>query len=379
MKAMGFPFVYKQGKDLLESVGEHVKIFGNRALVVADRLISELYQAKLTQALEKASIEVFFVDFSGETSPDELNRLTHICRMESCDFVIGFGGGKAQDAAKVVKKNRNIPVVIMPTIASNDAATSRIAVSYTSEGKFLGPIFLETNPEAILVDTSVIVNAPVRFLIAGIGDALATYFEAMQCKAANSDNFFHGRQLEIALTIAEKCFQLIIEDSENAVAAVKKKIVTNSVERVVEANILLSGLGFEGCGVAAAHAIAQGFTMIDELHGNLHGEEVAVALLCQLVMESRNDDYLQSILAFYARVGIPDSLRALGLSHPTEEHFRTIAKFACRENSRIFNMAGEVNTDIVIEALKKVEFLAKQFEIDDSSAKTLTLYASSPV
>ncbi len=362
MKAMGFPLIYKQGSNLVDSLGEHVRLFGTKAFIVADQFIRDSYGKKLADALNKESIETVFVDFSGQTAPSELERLRQISQENACDFVIGFGGGKAQDAAKVVKKEQGIPVVIIPTIASNDAATSRLAITYTEDGKFLGPILLPTNPDAIIVDTSIIINAPVRFFIAGISDALATYFEAFQCNSSGVKNFFNGRQTETAFALAEKCFQLISENAEQAVAAVKNKELTDSVERVIEANVLLSGLGFEGCGVAAAHAISQGFTLIPQLHGNLHGEEVAVGLLSQFVLEERDETFLQSMFDFYRRIGIPNSLRSLGLLEPSNEHYQIIAQFACRDNSRIFNMDKEITIPLVIDALKKTEYLAQEYK-----------------
>ena len=188
-------------------------------------------------------------------------------------MVVGFGGGKVQDAAKAMKKEKDIAVVIIPSIASNDAATSRLAITYTEEGRFLGPIILDTNPEAVFVDTKIIVDAPLRFFIAGIGDAFATYYEALECQKSKVPNFFDAQPTQAAFAIAEKCRDIIWEEAENAVKAVTFGTITNSVEKVVEANVLLSGLGFEGCGVAAAHAISQGFTLISAMDNNLHGED----------------------------------------------------------------------------------------------------------
>lgn len=360
---MGFPSFYIQGADLIDSAGEHLNFSAKKGLVVADHTIRGLYQERLTRAFDKKSIESVFADFRGEATLEEAERLSALSRNESCDFVVGFGGGKAQDMAKLVKKETGVPIVVIPTIASSDAAPSRIAVTYKEDGRFSGPIFLSNNPDLILVDTSIVVKAPVRYFVAGIGDALATYFEAMECFASGAPNFFGGSQPITALALAKSCFQTVWEDSGSAIKAVEEKKVTNAVERVVEASVLLSGLGVEGCGVAAAHAVSQGFNQIEELHGALHGEEVAVGLLVQFILEKRDEAFCESMFDFYRRTGIPDSLRGLGLKSPTEAHYETIAAFACRKKSRIYNMNQKIETSRVVEALKRVEQMAAFFAL----------------
>ncbi len=359
MRAIGFPLIYRQGAHLLDEMGDLVAWFGRKALVVADERVLALYGGRLVATLRRAAVETTVSRFSGETSPEELERLSAVGRTERCDVVIGLGGGKAQDGAKAVKRALDIPVVVVPTVAASDAATSRLAITYTADGEFLGPLFMRTNPDAVLVDTAIIVDAPVRFFIAGIGDALSTLFEAEQCRISGVTNFFDARPTQAALAIAERCFRIVWDEAEQAVRDVCHRRVTETVERVVEANVLLSGIGFEGCGVAAAHAISQGFTRIPELRGALHGEEVAVALLSQLVLEGRSDEYLTDVFDFYRRVGIPGSLRTLGLSDPRSDHYEEIARFACRAGSRIHNMASRIPVDAVVSALRTVDSLAE--------------------
>ena len=361
MRVMGFPLVYKQGPGLLETIGEEVRIFGNKALIVADPFIRNLYGDTLEKALARGGVDSYFADFSGQTSPKELDRLDMICREQCCNLVIGFGGGKSQDASKSVKMGCNVPVVIIPTSASNDAATSRMVIMYTEDGKFIGPKEMRTNPEGVFIDTAIIAKAPLKFLIAGIGDGLATYFEAMQCELSGVDNFFHGKRTETSLVIAKACFELIWNNAIMAVEAVKAGIITDELERVIEANVLLSGLGFEGCGVAASHGISLGYTLVDGITG-LHGEEVAVGLITQFVLEGRDDAFIFDMLDFYKKVGLPNSLRALGLTEPKSEKISIIAKFASKEKGRTRNMHCEISEEIVYNAICRAEALSLEFD-----------------
>src|SRR5208283_79977 len=126
--------------------------------------------------------------FGGESSQEEVDRLTNVAKAQGCDVVVGIGGGKAIDTAKAVGYGVQAGVAIVPTIASTDAPTSAVAVIYTSDGAFLRYLFLPRNPDLILVDTGVIAKAPVRYLVAGMGDALSTWFEAESCRTAYAPN-----------------------------------------------------------------------------------------------------------------------------------------------------------------------------------------------
>ncbi len=84
-----------------------------------------------------------------------------------------MGGGKVIDTAKTVGDQLNLPTVIIPTTASNDAATSALAAMYFEDGALDELVFFNKNPDIVLVDTEVIMNAPVRFLVAGMGDTLS--------------------------------------------------------------------------------------------------------------------------------------------------------------------------------------------------------------
>lgn len=358
MVIMGFPLHYIQGRGIMQDLGRYAASFGRRPLLIIDAFFYTLKGLVIEESLQAHGIEYVLFKFSGETSPTMIQALTDLAKERSCDVAIGVGGGKVQDATKSLKLNLGLSVMIVPTIASNDAATSRMIITYTDSGDFLGPLVMDSNPEAVLVDVDIIANAPPRFLIAGIGDALATFFEAEQCRLSQVTNFFGGEPSEVALTLARRCYELIRLYGEEAVRSARDHRMTPALEKVIEANVLFSGLGFEGCGVAAAHALSQGFSRIPALRGSLHGEEVALGLLTQLVLEGRSDEFIIELMEFYLAVGLPISLCDLGMEHLDRESIITISVFACRKNSRIYNMHREIDPALVIEAIYREEELA---------------------
>lgn len=94
---------------------------------------------------------------------------------------------------------------------------------------------------------------------------------------------------------------------------------TAAVEKVIEANTLLSGIGFESGGLAGAHAIHNGFTVLEECHHMYHGEKVAFGTITQLVLEDVSADELEDIIGFCIEVGLPVTLKELGIEEVTKE------------------------------------------------------------
>ncbi len=361
MNSMGFPLLYRQGVGAFETLGDLCVLFGKKPLVVADAFVLDLFSQRLRTVLADVDMTPVFASFAGECSPTAIEKAAGEARSASCDLVIGIGGGKALDAAKGVKLECGLPIVIVPTVASNDSPTSRLVITYTDEGDFIGPRFMATNPEAILVDTGIIAEAPIRYFVAGIGDALVTTFEAEQCRLSGVENFFGGRPTEAALSLAEHCYRLVRRYGAEAVTDVSAKRVTEAVEKVVEANVLLSGLGFEGCGVAAAHAVGMAIPEIPEISGILHGEEVAVGLITQLVLEGRDHAFMNDMFAFYEAVGLPSTLQQLGLDAVTDEQIQIVADFAARSKSRIHNMAMKIDAVMLKEAIRTANDMATAF------------------
>lgn len=313
LRAFGGPSLYVQGAGALADLGPRVAALGARPFVVADAVVAELLGDRLRAALGAGAT---FATFGGECTAAEIDRLSAAAREAGAGVVLGVGGGKAIDTAKGVRMALSCPLAIVPTIASNDSPTSRLAVLYTADHVLAEVRLMATNPDLVLVDTAVIAQAPARFFAAGIGDALSKKFEVEQCAAAGGLNFYKGTPTELALAIAERCYAIVRADGEAAMAAVGRKAPDAAMEKVVEATILLSGLAFESGGLSIAHSLTRGFSAVPEISRALHGEQVALGLMAQLVAEGRDAAFLDDLKAFYAAIGLPASLAAFGVSDP---------------------------------------------------------------
>ncbi len=186
------------------------------------------------------------------------------------------------------------------------------SVSCTTKTVYLTAFFLNACPNIVLVDTEVICKAPARLLVAGMGDAMATYFEARACRQSGSNNQIAAKPTRAASELAALCWKYLKEDGLKAKNVVEAGVVTEALENIIEVNTYLSSVGFESGGLAAAHGIQKGFTVIPELHNAYHGENVAFCTLVQLVMENAPAAEIQEVADFCLSVGLPISFADLG-------------------------------------------------------------------
>jgi glycerol dehydrogenase len=190
----------------------------------------------------------------------------------------------------------------------------------------------------------------VRFLVAGIGDGLSTWFEADASSRTRAKAMAGGAPLEAALTLARLCYDTLLRDGVAARQAVERKVVTPAVERVVEANTLLSGLGFESGGLAAAHSIHNGLTALHETHDFWHGEKVAFGVVAMLVLEGRPTEVLDEVVDFCLDVGLPVTLGDVGVDVDGAD-LSAVAEAACAEGETIHNLPFDVDPAMVLDAI----------------------------
>lgn len=371
-KAFICPSKYVQGENELLNLGYFVSTFGKKALLIAHELDVLRVKKQLFQTAENYQIEFIESGFRGECSLEEIERLNSLAKEKGCDCTIGLGGGKAIDTAKCVAKGDAL--IIVPTIAATDAPTSHSAVIYTEEGAFHDYAYFKQNPSVVLVDTKVIANAPVRFLVSGMGDALSTYFEAratkksfghvnaglpcgaMEGKAATSVS------TNASYALAKLCYETLLSDGYLAKLSAEQKQVTVALENIVEANILLSGLGFESGGLAAAHAIHDGLTILEETHHYFHGEKVAFGTLAQLVLENAPLSEIQEVLEFCLKVGLPVCLSDIGVENLSDEALYAVAEKASIPEESIHNMPFPITIEAVAAAIRTADQLGSDYK-----------------
>ena len=309
------PQRYVQGEGVLAGVGRYLSLLRARRVAILISTGGERRHGELLRAsLRAAGIDAVTCIFDGECSLEEIQKHVGALHNHRIDSLLAVGGGKCVDAGKAVAFRLDVPYAIAPTLASNDAPCSALSVLYTPAGVSSGVEFYPCSPALVVVDTGIVAAAAERYLVAGMGDAMATWYEASVCLHNDAASTTIGaRPTLAAAAIGEICASTLFAQGVAAAAAVARGQVDAALEAIVEANTLLSGLGFESGGLAAAHGYAQSFTELAPANANhLHGEMVAMGTLAQLMLESRPDE-ARRVAAFFIQVGLPVQLSQLSI------------------------------------------------------------------
>ena len=349
-----FPSRYVQGRNALEQLGNELARFGNKALALLDPFADDHLGDAVSSACA-GQVDCQRVRFTGECCDEEVARLLSLARESKPQVVLGMGGGKALDTAKAVAYELGVPVAVVPTLASSDAPCSALSVIYTASGEFKRYLLLPRNPDLVLVDSQVIAQAPARFLVSGMGDALATWFEAEDCRISGAGNMTGRPGPRTAHALARFCYDTLLQYGPLALQACRQQVVTPALEHVIEANTLLSGLGFESGGLAAAHAIHNGFTVLPETHHYWHGEKVAFGVLSMLMLRDSEPQLIDEVYDFCIAIGLPVTLADIGLPQVSDEALLRVAELACAPGESIHNEPFPVDAQSLLAAMRTAD------------------------
>lgn len=354
------PLRYVQARGALTRLGEFVRPIGTKPLLVADDVVWGIVEDTVAASFQENDLPRDRTGFGVYATAAEVDRLAREIDDLDADVIVGIGGGSTIDAVKAAGHLRGIRWVSVPTVASTDAPCSALSVIYTEDGAFEEYRFFPHNPDLVLVDTGLVANAPVKFLVAGVGDALATWIEARAVAEANATTMAGGLPLVTGTALAQLSWDILWENALPAIDAVKDHLVTPAVEKVVEANTLLSGLGFESGGLAAAHAIHNGLTAAPQTHGLTHGQKVNIGSLTQLVLEGAPTDEIEDFVRFTTRVGLPNTLTEIGLTTDDVDDLTRVAEAATAEGETIHAMPFPVHVPELVDALRSIEGLSRR-------------------
>ena len=356
------PGRYLQGPTALDQLGQIVQPFGTRPILVMDEPVCELIGDRVLSQLTAAGLAPHVALFTGEITYANVEQLMESCRGLGAGVVVGLGGGKVLDTAKAMSLRLGVPMVTVPTIASNDSPTSSVIAMYDDEHRLISVDKMVANPAAVIVDTSLIVEAPTRFLRSGIGDALSKVFEADACQNGTGMTPLGTRPLGIASAIGQQCYQTLRADSVQALLDCEDHRVTDAVERVVEAVVLLSGLSFENGGLSLAHSLTRGLMATEGAKSLLHGYHVAWGAVVQLAAEGRSDSEVLELMSFVRATGLPASSEDLGIVAPLVPQHHVIATLTLTA-PHLANFSKPVTETLIVGAIQRVDRLAMQLPV----------------
>lgn len=346
------PALVMCGFGLLKEAGVAIARYGQRPLLVGGKRSLEVVRPRLAVPFKEHGLTSAEVLYGKACSEKSLARMRQALDDHQGDVVIGVGGGKALDAAKLLAHQCGLPVITIPTSGATCAAWTALSNVYSEGGAFQYDVGLTQCPNLLLLDYEVIATAPTRTLVAGIGDALAKWYEA-------SVSSGHSQQTLVIAAVqqARVLRDILLQKSEAAIA----QPGSAEWQEVVDATVLMAGvmggLGGAQCRTVAAHAVHNGLTHLSQTHSSLHGEKVAYGILVQLRLEELIQSSQLAIAArrqliqFYEKIGLPLTLKDLDLATVTLAALEEAAQVACSPQSDIHRLPFEVDPAQLMAAM----------------------------
>lgn len=318
---------YWQQFGALSHAGEEVKRLGKKAYIIGGRTALSLAEPAMVTSLKQSGIVWEEERYSGLPSLCKAQELSRRAADTDCDVIVGVGGGRAIDLAKMVAVERKCPVIAVPTSAATCAAFAPLSILYHEDGRYDRCVRHGDEVNAVLVDMSLQVQQPPRLLASGILDAMAKCIEIANGRSELTLDDTPV-SLHSAFAFAQYTYDVLEKYGYQAIDDLRAGQSTKCLDDVIFVNIALTGIisGItQGKGqTALAHALydASRTWFTREAQGFLHGEIVAVGLLGQLVYNGRRDR-VAALKQYMRGLNIPCSLRDIGIE-PSRTNLETL-------------------------------------------------------
>lgn len=353
------PAQYVNREHILENCGKYILKWGKRALVSGGTRAMQAAEAKLFPALDAVGIAWERNAFAGECCDESIRTIKEKAQAMQAQVIIGVGGGKSLDSAKVAAEECGVPVICIPTIAATCAAASGLSVIYNSHGEYERDQYLLKNPNLVLVDPEIIANAPIEYLESGILDSLSKWYEGSAAyKGIASPNIF----TQSAVRLARLLNETMENDAIAAVRAARSKQVNPALVAIVDMNLYLAAviqcIGKNTRG-AAAHSIHAGLSVIPASHEILHGFKVGYGIIVQLFMENAPQEEIARVVKFFRQLDLEPSFRGLKLPFEAALVKKVAEKSVVNEVMK--NMPISVTVESLVKAMEKTEEMMSRF------------------
>lgn len=349
------PECYVNEFGVTGKVGEHIKKFGNRIMIIGGKTALRETQENITNSLLQNDVMYHIYEFTGYPTLEKANEYAEQARKKHIEVLVAVGGGKVCDVTKTAGDIAGIPVITIPTISATCASWAAVSVLYTEEGDFHRFYQNRYTPRLIIVDPEVLIQAPERYLKAGIIDTYAKWYELAPGLKGRQDTLV----MQISSFGARLAFDILDDNAEKAIEAVRKKQVDEAFLQTIDAIIFLAGYVGTFVGARAysgfAHPFYHSSRRISESRKMLHGELVSYGILAQLVMEGKSEESMEETIRKFDRLDVAFTLQDLGLDDDQGNKLPVIAERTLKEFGGFTKLGFGYTSDEICRALLKAD------------------------
>lgn len=311
-----------------------------------------LTDTNVKKAVQHYVVENFFnmydtFLFEGSCTFDEIDRLTHL--INGADVLVAFGGGQLLDTAKCVADNLSIALINVPTLPSNCACITTKSIVYSDAHEMIANVRHKQGVQMVLVEPKVQQEAPYAYILSGIGDTLAKWYEIRRRLTVEKSSLVVSG---LARHFIQVCRDEMLKVTN--VSSLSDVELRNLVDTIFLVAASVDGwAGLDGRSVAA-HNVYNAYIKIYPQHTSTHGEIVAVGILDQLAIEKNWDDF-NLLTSYYKQIGLSLTLRDLGLNDEKADLKAIANEMAKKDNVRMQTIFPNISADEILSALQFVE------------------------
>lgn len=350
------PHEYYCENGILSEAGNIISRFGQRAYIIAGRTAWAAVADKLITSLNKRFISFSLSITEGYPTYDAVVTLTGNAYKENADVIIGIGGGKVCDIAKAVANARNIPVVMIPSVAATCACWAARSILYDTQGSFDRALWNENNPDVIIADTGILRAAPKRYLAAGILDTLAKWYEFEPLISSDPGDIV----LKQDVAIAKLAFDILMSYGEKAYSGEADE---EEFRQTLDAIFFLAGASGSFANGKAyrgfAHSYYYASTRIAASRHRLHGEKVAFGLLVQQILLDKPEKDIEELIGILRTYDMTDTPYDWKSEDPDSEIDR-ISDLILRESPVVIEKGFVSDTAECADAIRRASELLKR-------------------
>lgn len=292
------------GKNVAPSVGETLTRLGfhGPVLVVTGQTVISIAGDTVLESLQHAGLKSSTMLVENATT-EQVSRVEAEIRKTKPDIVVGLGGGKDIDVAKLSSMKAATKFVSVPTTASHDGIASPLV---SMKGLDRPYSYVAHAPIAIVADTSIIAKSPYRLIASGCGDVIAKYTAIRDWKLAHRiKNEYYG---DYAAELALMSSRLVIKNA-SSIRAMSESGVSTLVEALISCGVAMSIAGTSRPCSGAEHLFSHALAMIAPRPA-LHGEQCGVGTIMCAYLHGANWELIKDVLH---RIGGPTTAGELGI------------------------------------------------------------------